>query len=89
MALSRDGGKTGGKSRWARDKVQPTNAGRNTNIGGGMSKGSGSKGSLSQLTRKTHKGTGSKGTLRSLLSGTRKSGKSPFPSMARGPLRKP
>jgi hypothetical protein len=90
MALSRDGGKTGGKSRWARESVQPVNSGANANIGAGMSTGSGSKGSLSQLTRKTHKGTGSKGSLRSLLAGTRKTGKTPFPSMGkarRGRLR--
>lgn len=50
-------------------------------------RGTGSKGSLSDLTRKTHKGSGSKGTTASLVAGTRKTGKTPFPSMGRGPLR--
>lgn len=83
MALSKDGGKTGGKSRWARDSVQPVNSGANANIGAGMSTGSGSKGSLSQLQVKSSRGSGSKGSLKSLLSGTRSTGKSPFPSMGR------
>lgn len=51
------------------------------------SHGSGSKGSLSSLTRRTHKGSGSKGTTRTLTAGTSRTGQSPFPSMARGPLR--
>ena len=55
----------------------------------GMSKGrSSGRGSLSQLTSKAHKGSGSKGSLSTLVAGTRKTGKQPFPSMARGPLRK-
>jgi len=53
----------------------------------GMHYGSGSKGTLKSLTRKTHRGSGSKGSLSSLVSGTRKTGPSPFPSMARGPVR--
>ena len=48
---------------------------------------SGGKGTLKSLTRKTHKGTGNKGTTASLVAGTKKTGKSPFPSMARGPVR--
>lgn len=83
MALSRDGGKTGGKSRFGRERNQSVNSGPNANIGGGMSKGSGSKGSLSSLLTKTHRGSGSKGSLKSLVSGTRKTGKTPFPSMGR------
>ena len=43
--------------------------------------------SLSQLNRKASHGTGSKGTLKSLVAGTKKTGKSPFPSMAKGPVR--
>jgi hypothetical protein len=53
----------------------------------GMSTGSGSKGSLSSLTRKTHKGSGNKGSTASLTRGTKRTGKQPFPSMARGPVR--
>ena len=83
MALSRDGGKTGGKSRWARNNVQAVNAGPNANIGAGMSSGTGSKGSLSQLQTKSSKGSGNKGSLRSLLRGTHSTGKTPFPAMGR------
>lgn len=88
MAVSKDGGKTKGMSRWATDRVQPTNSGKNANIGGGMSKGRGNIGSLSQLTRKTHKGSGNKGTLKSLLTGTKRTGKMPRPSMMSKPLRR-
>ena len=47
----------------------------------------GPRGTLKSLTRKTHKGSGNKGTTASLVAGTRKTGNSPFPSMARGPVR--
>lgn len=76
-----------GISRAAREQPNPVNSGANSNIGAGLSQGSGSKGSLSSLTRKTHKGTGNKGSLKSLVAGTRKTGKTPFPSMGRGPFR--
>lgn len=88
MALSRDNGKTGGKTRWARERVQPTNTKKTSAIGAGMSKGRGNIGSLSELTRKTHKGSGNKGTTASLVAGTKKTGPMPRPSMMRGPLRK-
>jgi len=68
------------------NRANPTNSGANANIGGGMSKGSGKIGSLSDLTRKTHKGSGNKGTLKSLLKGTSKTG--PQPGINQGPLRK-
>lgn len=91
MATSRDGGKTKGMSRSSRDNVQPVNGGKgNGNVpqlASAASHGSGNKGSLSSLTRKTHKGSGNRGTLKSLVSGTKKTGKSPFPSMGKGPLR--
>lgn len=90
MGLSTDNGKTKGMSRWARDRVQPVNGGKKSMSAakGAMSSGSGSKGSLSELTRQTHKGSGSKGSSKSLLKGTRDAtGKTPFPSMGRGPLR--
>jgi hypothetical protein len=76
-------------SRAAEQGVQPVNGGKTSMSGAkaAMHSGSGKIGSLSDLTRKTHKGSGSKGTLRSLVSGTKKTGKSPFPSMGRGPLR--
>jgi hypothetical protein len=50
--------------------------------------GSGNKGSLSSLNRKAHHGSTSKSGMASRLnSGHSKTGKSPFPSMARGPVR--
>jgi hypothetical protein len=74
-------------SRWARDNVQPTNAGKTSMAGAkaAMHNGSGNKTIASSgLTRKSSKGSGNKGTLRSLLSGTRDAtGKMPFPSMGR------
>jgi hypothetical protein len=75
-------------SRWARDKVQPVNKGRSSNAGGGMSKGRGNIGSVSQLARQaSHGTTTSSGMARKLNSGTSKTGAQPFPSMAKGPLR--
>lgn len=53
----------------------------------GMHTGSGSKGSLASLNRGASHGSGNKGTTASLVAGTRKTGKTPFPSMARGPIR--
>jgi hypothetical protein len=52
------------------------------------SHGSGKGGSLSSLNRKASHGSTSKSGMASkLASGTKKTGKSPFPSMARGPVR--
>ena len=69
------------------NRANPTNSGANANIGGGMDKGSGKIGSLSQLNRKASHGSGSKGTLKSLLKGTGKTGKQPAVTNS-GPLRK-
>ena len=88
MAVSKNGGKSKGLSRWATDRVQPVNSGKNANIGGGMHKGTGNIGSLSQLTRQaSHGSTQKSGMAKKLASGTGKTGSQPFPSMARGPLR--
>lgn len=86
MAVSKDGGKTKGMSRWATDRVQSVNSGKNANIGGGMSKGTGNKGSLSQLNRQASHGSSSKRGTR-MNAGSGKTGPQSFPSMARGPLR--
>ena len=53
------------------------------------SHGTGNGGNLSDLNKKaSHGSTQKSGMAAKLLSGTRKTGKSPFPSMGRGPLRK-
>lgn len=51
------------------------------------SHGSGKKGSLSQLNARASHGSGNRGNLSALVAGTHRTGKSPFPSMARGPVR--
>lgn len=75
-------------SRNARDIVQPVNGGRSTNAGGGMSKGTGNKGTVASLNRQaSHGSTQKSGMAAKLNSGTSKTGAQSFPSMARGPLR--
>jgi hypothetical protein len=51
------------------------------------SHGTGNKGSLSQFNQRASHGTGNKGTTASLVAGTHRTGKTAFPSMARGPVR--